>query len=193
MILRWRRAFLALHRELQVARAECSGPAPLPTPAEATPLTPTTATTATTVTAALAARRPGAGQDAASEIRAQQQAVFNSMVEGVLVLDASGRVQMINASLQRLFGLPGDVRGQTILEAFRLQELSDLVQRLASQPTLQSQTLELPGLEERWVEVNAAAVSDAKGEPLGAILVFHDLTRIKHLERTRQEFVALTL
>jgi two-component system phosphate regulon sensor histidine kinase PhoR len=45
-------------------------------------------------------------------------------------------------------------------------------------------------MEERWVEVNAAAVPGRDGARHGAILIFHDLTRIKQLERTRQEFVA---
>jgi len=125
----------------------------------------------------------------ASQILAQQQAVFNSMVEGVLVLDSSQRVQLVNQSLQRLFSLP-EVRGQTILETFRLPELSDLAQRLQQERTKLAQVLELPGMDERWVEVNAAAVVDKDGGQHGAILVFHDLTRLKQLERTRQEFVA---
>src|SRR5207244_9856800 len=41
-----------------------------------------------------------------------------------------------------------------------------------------------------WVQINAAAVSDRDGAHHGAILVFHDLTRLKQLENTRQEFVA---
>lgn len=55
---------------------------------------------------------------------------------------------------------------------------------------MQTFTLELPGMEERWVEVNAAVALDRDGTHHGAILVFHDLTRVKQLERTRQEFVA---
>src|SRR4030095_9940423 len=78
----------------------------------------------------------------ASQILAQQQAVFNSMVEGVLVLDSSQRVQLVNQSLQRLFSLP-EVRGQTILETFRLPELSDLAQRLQQERTKLAQVLEL--------------------------------------------------
>ena len=128
--------------------------------------------------------------DAAAQVRAQQQAVFNSMVEGVLVLDESNKVQLVNRSLEKLFSLAADVRGQTIIEAFRLPELADLVKRLRQECSMQSYTLELPGMEERWVEVNAAAVLDRDGIQRGAILVFHDLTRIKQLERTRQEFVA---
>ena len=129
-------------------------------------------------------------EQSSTQIEAQQQAVFNSMVEGVLVLDGSGRIQLVNQSLQGLFSLSGDVRGQTILEAFRLQELADVVQRLQRERMVQDYTLELPGMDERWLELNAAAVLDRDGLQHGAILVFHDLTRIKQLENTRQEFVA---
>jgi two-component system phosphate regulon sensor histidine kinase PhoR len=129
-------------------------------------------------------------EQASAQILAQQQAVFNSMAEGVLVLDGTGRVQLINQSLQNLFSLQSDARGQTMIEAFRLPELADLVKQLQRQRTMQSHTIELPGMEERWVEVSAAALLDRDGAPQGAILVFHDLTRIKQLERTRQEFVA---
>ena len=131
-----------------------------------------------------------ARDDAAAQVRAQQQAVFNSMVEGVLVLDEENKVELVNQSLQKLFSLSGDVRGRTIIEAFRLPDLAELMKRLRQECTMQNYTLELPGMEERWVEVNAAAVLDRDGIQRGAILVFHDLTRIKQLERTRQEFVA---
>lgn len=131
-----------------------------------------------------------ARDDAAAQVRAQQQAVFNSMVEGVLVLDEANKVELVNQSLQKLFSLTADVRGRTIIEAFRLPDLAELMKRLRQECTMQNYTLELPGMEERWVEVNAAAVLDRDGIQRGAILVFHDLTRIKQLERTRQEFVA---
>lgn len=126
----------------------------------------------------------------AAQMQAQQQAVFNSMVEGVLVLDGTGRIQWVNESLRKLFALEVDVTGQTILEAFRLPELANIVKRLPVERMVQNHALELPGMDERWLQVNAAAVFDPVGTPAGAILVVHDLTRIKQLENTRQEFVA---
>lgn len=126
----------------------------------------------------------------AEQIQAQQHALFNSMVEGVLVLDRAGRIQLVNQSLEKLFGLPADVRGRTILEAFRLHELDAIVRSLPGRSRLSGRTIELAGMEDRWVEVNAAAVVDREGTQSGAILVFHDLTRVKQLENTRQEFVA---
>ena len=64
------------------------------------------------------------------------------------------------------------------------------MKRLPAERTVHGLELELPGLNERWLEVNAAAVFDRDGSASGAILVFHDLTRIKQLENTRKEFVA---
>ena len=122
--------------------------------------------------------------------QAEQQALFNSMTEGVLVLDAGGRIQLANESLRKLFRLGKEVRGQTIMEAFRLQELAEVIRRLEKERAVSGYELELPGMDERWVRVNAAAVLDREGEQHGAILVFHDLTRLKQLENTRQDFVA---
>jgi two-component system, OmpR family, phosphate regulon sensor histidine kinase PhoR len=121
---------------------------------------------------------------------AEQQALFNSMTEGVLILDPTGRVQLVNRSLQEFFDLKTDVRGQTIMEAFRLQDLAELAKRLPQERIVQGRELELPGVRSRWLEVNAAAVLDRDGTQHGSILVFHDLTRLKQLENTRQEFVA---
>lgn len=126
-----------------------------------------------------------------AEHQAQQQALFNSMVEGVLLLDTAGRIELVNQSFQRLFGVTSDVRGQTILEAVRLPELADLVKGLLEQGrSVHGHELELPGMDERWVQLNAASILDRHGAHHGAILVFHDLTRLKQLENTRQEFVA---
>jgi two-component system, OmpR family, phosphate regulon sensor histidine kinase PhoR len=95
--------------------------------------------------------------------QAERQALFNSMTEGVLVLDAEGRIQLANQSLQQLFRLSKDVRGMTIMEAFRLQELAEVIRRLQQERTVSGFELELPGIDERWLQVNAAAVLDHDG------------------------------
>jgi two-component system, OmpR family, phosphate regulon sensor histidine kinase PhoR len=122
--------------------------------------------------------------------RAEQHALFNSMTEGVLILDHTGHVQLINKSLQEFFGIQKDVRGQTIMETFRLQELAELAKRAQQERLVEGFELELAGTNNRSFEVNAAAVTSREGSQHGTIMVFHDLTRLKQLENTRQEFVA---
>src|SRR5580692_3328998 len=76
-----------------------------------------------------------------SRIEAEQQALFNSMSEGVLILDQAGRVQLVNRALLEFFGLKVDVRGQTIMEAFRLQELAEVARRLPQERIVQGMEL----------------------------------------------------
>ena len=122
---------------------------------------------------------------------AQQQALFNSMTEGVLLLDAAGRVQLVNEAFARLFSVAGDVRGRTVMEALRLHQVQALVNQTLIDGQMQDGELTLLGVEEdRYFAVNGAAVLSLDGQRQGMILVFHDLTRLKQLENTRREFVA---
>jgi len=89
-----------------------------------------------------------------------------------------------------LFGLVKDSRGQTLMEVTRMHELAELVAGLSAVQPTQGSELRLPGLEARWLDVNAAAVFDGARGRTGSVVVFHDLTRLKQLERTREEFVA---
>lgn len=129
-------------------------------------------------------------QHALAQAESQQQALFNSMVEGVLLLDGNGRVRLVNQALEQLFGLAGDIRGRTMMEALRLHELQELVNRAMVDGQVLGYELELPGLDDRCLQVNATALLSRHGKQQGMILVFHDLTRLKQLENTRQEFVA---
>jgi two-component system phosphate regulon sensor histidine kinase PhoR len=125
-----------------------------------------------------------------AQAAAQQQALFNSMVEGVLLLDRDGRVRLVNRTLEQLFGITGEIRGRTIMEALRLHELQELVNRVRTEGQVLGFELELPGLDGRCLEVNATALLDRDARQEGMVLVFHELTRLKQLENTRKEFVA---
>jgi two-component system phosphate regulon sensor histidine kinase PhoR len=130
---------------------------------------------------------------AAAEALARQEAVFDSMIEGVLVLDEAGKVQLANRACLQIFGAQtGSAawRGRALLEVVRVHEIARIAERAVREGRVADQELRLPGEPERWLQINAAALRDADARPRGVILVFHDLTRLKHLERTRQEFVA---
>ena len=126
----------------------------------------------------------------ALQAEAQQEILFDSMIEGLLVLDAGGRIQLANRAFSELFDITADVRGKTVVEALRLTELAELVESVTAENQLLGHELRLAGLSERWLQINASAIADGRGGRRGTILVFHDLTRLKQLERTRQEFVA---
>ena len=129
-------------------------------------------------------------QQANSEAQARQQALFNSMVEGVLLLGSDGKIQLTNQSLAKLLDLTTDIREQPIAEALRWPALTDLVARVATENRAIETELEFQGREPRSLEVEATTYIDQDGKQQGIILVFHDITRLKQLENTRREFVA---
>ncbi|HEY4416283.1 MAG TPA: ATP-binding protein [Verrucomicrobiae bacterium] len=129
-------------------------------------------------------------QQTSVDAKAQQQVLFNSMLEGLLLLDRNRKIYLANRSFKNLFGLKNELRGKTVLEALRIHELDELVNQVEAKGQVLNYELKLPDLSERWLQVNAAAIFDSAGEREGTILVFHDLTRLKQLERTREEFVA---
>jgi len=129
-------------------------------------------------------------QQTTIDAKAQQQVLFNSMLEGLLLLDRNRKIYLANRAFKNLFGIKAELRGKTVLEALRVHELDALVNRVEGDGQVFDYELKLPELSERWLQVNAAAIFNSAGEREGTILVFHDLTRLKQLERTREEFVA---
>ncbi|MDD5141566.1 MAG: ATP-binding protein [Verrucomicrobiales bacterium] len=129
-------------------------------------------------------------QQTSVDAQAQQKILFDSMLEGLLLLDRSKKIHLANRAFKNLFGIKTELRGKTIMEALRLHELAELVGRVETEGQVFDYELKLPELSGRWLRVNAAVISNSAGEREGTILVFHDLTRLKQLERTREDFVA---
>src|SRR5882672_6300291 len=125
-----------------------------------------------------------------NQFQTQQNALFDSMVEGLLLLDETGRIQLANRAFAGLFGVTNDVHHKTIIEALRLHELSGFVDQLDAEKHTVEHELRLSSPEERWLQVNGSGIFNGNGQRHGTILVFHDLTRLKQLESARKEFVA---
>jgi two-component system phosphate regulon sensor histidine kinase PhoR len=131
----------------------------------------------------------GQREELGGQFQARQQALFNSMIEGILLLDRSGRIQMINESLRKYFDVSTDIHGLTIMEAFRWHELAALAARLQRDRKISGAELEIHRARHRFWQVNAAMVADHNGVDQGQLLVFHEVTRLKELENLRSEFV----
>jgi two-component system phosphate regulon sensor histidine kinase PhoR len=129
-----------------------------------------------------------------AELREQAQrtsALFDRMVEGLIVVDSAGRIRLANRAAGALFGFEGPAVGKSVLEATRHHEVAAVVGRLDRELEVLDHELRIDSMvAPRFLQVNALALRDSAGASDGAILVFHDLTRLRQLEGVRQEFVA---
>ena len=99
-------------------------------------------------------------QQTSLDVQAQQQVLFNSMLEGLLLLDRQRKITLANRAFQTLFGLKAELRGKTIMEALRSHELAALVERAEQEQQVFNYELKLTDLNERWVQVNAAVITN---------------------------------
>jgi two-component system phosphate regulon sensor histidine kinase PhoR len=125
------------------------------------------------------------------------QTVLKGMAEGVLVVDDRGRIVMINDALRKLFSLSTEVVDKTPLEFIRNAELEGAIQEAIRGRENPSFELTLPSFVGKIFEVNVVGIHPSSeefhkmgGGMRGAIAVFHDISRLKELEKVRQDFVA---
>lgn len=123
--------------------------------------------------------------------RATITAVLDSMVEGVLAVDARDHILLMNQSARVMFRLePRRGEGEPFLEVIRNADLFDLLGccRTAGGEMV-SRELNLTTPVERVLQVHALPVA-LSGDGTGVLMVLHDVTELHRLERVRTEFVA---
>jgi two-component system phosphate regulon sensor histidine kinase PhoR len=123
-------------------------------------------------------------------------AVLSSMVEGVVAVDVDDRIMSLNRAAAELLELsPEWAIGRPVQEAIRNRAIQNFVGRtlhenanLQEEVTVRSGSMRQP--DERHFQAQSAILRDAGGERLGAVIVLHDVTRLRRLELVRRDFVA---
>jgi len=125
--------------------------------------------------------------------RHQLSAVLSGMAEGVVAVDARRRLLFANASADTLFGLGSGSVGRLVPELIRSPQVQQAVEATLSGSSPYRGEITLAGRE---AVRSPPRVLSVHGTPLpgspatGAVLVFHDVTELRRLERMRQDFVA---
>ncbi len=126
--------------------------------------------------------------------RQQLQAVLSGMAEGVIAIDARRRLLFANAEASTLFRLDETGVGRLVAELIRNPQVQDAVEATLTSPGGYQGEVTFIGRESpprSSTRVLALHGTPLPGSPApGGVLVFHDVTELRHLERMRQDFVA---
>jgi two-component system phosphate regulon sensor histidine kinase PhoR len=123
--------------------------------------------------------------------RNEQEAILESMHEGVIALDTQERVITVNRAAEALLGVVAtQAKGHLIQEVVRNVTLQRLA--AAAMHSTESATADvvLRGAEERFLQATATALRDAQGRDIGVLVVLNDVTQLRHLENIRRDFVS---
>ena len=125
-----------------------------------------------------------------SREKTQLAAILDSMVEAVAAVDAAGRIVAVNPAFSRITGteLP-HAGGRPFMEVLRHTQLNALIGETLKEGRPRSEEVRVLFGEELVFEAHAVPMS-LEGRPFGALLVLHDITRLRRLEGLRRDFVA---
>jgi two-component system phosphate regulon sensor histidine kinase PhoR len=122
--------------------------------------------------------------------RARMEAILAGMVEGVIVVDPQGRLQLVNEAARQMLKLDaGDIAvGRAYVETIRLPAIAELVAAVLVGRTPNALQLSPPRDPSRTIMATAAPAAGAVAH--GVILVLHDITELRRADQIRRDFVA---
>lgn len=121
------------------------------------------------------------------------QTILGAMQDGVLVVDARNHITLMNPTFANLFDLRDPAVGVPLVEAVRHATLDQLITETLRTGEAARNQLSLADSRthsERYIEVSAVPIRKSDDEVIGAVVLFHDITELKQLDRIRREFVA---
>ena len=123
-----------------------------------------------------------------SRDRARMEATLAGMVEGVLVVDRNGRLQMINYAAQAMLRIDASAVGRPYLEVIRHPDITAQLAAVLRGEQVDSRELTLAREPGRTFIARAASVAASGGG--GGVLVLHDISDLKRADQIRRDFVA---
>jgi two-component system phosphate regulon sensor histidine kinase PhoR len=127
-----------------------------------------------------------------TEDKNQIQAILSSMIEGVMAIDAEGRVVSLNIAGANFLNIEQvQAVGRNVEEIVRNPELQQFVQDTLQGKDLSDTTdIFVINNGERFLQLHGSSLTDSKGQRNGAVIVMHDITQVHRLEGIRRDFVA---
>jgi two-component system phosphate regulon sensor histidine kinase PhoR len=119
----------------------------------------------------------------------RRETILACMAEGVLAVDNNLKVVFCNGAFADAFSIRMPIiEGRSLYEIVREPLLRDILARVLSSGSTESDRFQLPSAAGRWFEARALPFGASATQ--GAVIVLHDITDIQRQEQMRKDFVA---
>ncbi|MBC7342397.1 MAG: PAS domain-containing protein [Clostridia bacterium] len=126
-----------------------------------------------------------------SEERNKLDAVLAGLEDGLVAVDGAGRVILVNRAAENLLKVQAAAsQDRHIIEVVRNHDVDSAVRNVLRLGRSLTKELKLFPTDDRVFTVHVAPILGDQGRVEGAVLVFRDISELRHLEQVRSDFVA---
>lgn len=121
----------------------------------------------------------------------ETEAVIRSIAAGLVVVDARGKVVMMNPAAEKLLGVDKKHKiGRPVVEDLKKEQLVSLARGF---PDKEDKEIEIVSKEDETKKIlrsSSAVIEDENGQTVGMVSVLSDITKQRELDQMKADFVS---
>jgi len=116
--------------------------------------------------------------------------IIDEITDGVIVIDVTGKLLLINPAAQMLLGNKRQAISTDVSEVAHIPHLQEIFQNPAEAATKEVEVYDPNLTSHRVLKTTAVPLKDERGDLLGKVAVLHDITSFKEVDRLKSEFIS---
>jgi PAS domain S-box-containing protein len=122
--------------------------------------------------------------------KGKTERIIDEITDGVIVTDVTGKILLINPAAQMLLGNKREAVSADLSEVAHIPYLQEIFQNPAEAATKEVEVNDSNLTSHRVLKATAVPLKDERGDLLGKVAVFHDITRFKEVDRLKSGFIS---
>ena len=120
-----------------------------------------------------------------------QQAVLESMKEGVLAVDYDEKVLLINNTAEQILDVDiDDVTGRTLQEIARVSEIHKFFKKIINEGNPRESEIVIQHENDKVLQLSGTILLDESDNKIGVLVVLNDISGLRHLDNLKRDLVA---
>lgn len=125
------------------------------------------------------------------EDKKETEAVIRSVAEGLVIIDAQGKVLMMNPAAEKLLGVSKkDKVGRPLTAGLKNEQLVSLAKSRDKKEGREIELFSSQDETKKILRASSAVIEDEDGKTIGMVSVLSDITKQKELDELKSNFVA---
>src|SRR5208283_2037153 len=120
----------------------------------------------------------------------RMEAILRGMSDGVLITDMHDVVILANRTFKKLLSVTENIEGKQIMDVLRNINLIETVRKAQESWEIISDEIAVTRGNRELHLIATAVPIYSENSVRGTVLTLHDITRLRHLEEVRKDFVA---